>query len=235
MNPEDRVLVGVIRRKRDFEALATQHWYRIPFGKAPKGIHADWLAFFLSGKTFKEKSGTIGYYARRTGLELVRRRDLLPDEADHARADELYHKIQIDTLQEKNPPILNQPNPYRFAFIYTTGDRFIAAQHTRDLYSRADYYVDRVFHVLLQNNLKPLRTWEATSQLEYPSLGASVRILCENGEVIAATQSQEEGGEILYLSPSEYLGDAKKDAQRIIDEVERRGGPRMLDIPVELL
>ena len=228
MQAESVVLVGVVNRKRDFIALRDEHWYRIPQGKAPRGVDADVFAFFLSSKVFKEKSGGIHYYAHRRGVELATRRDLLPAEANHKRAAEIYHKIQLSPLLVKIPPIINKPNPYRFAFVYTTWDRFQAAHHIRDLYSPADYFVDRVFHALRQRGLKPKRSWEAAARdLAYPQ-GAQLRVICENGVVIAST---EPTSEVIYLRPQTQLNVAVSDIQSAIAKM---GGPKMIDLPVEL-
>lgn len=234
MNPEDRILVGVIQRKRDLDYLLSERWYRIPEKKAQKGIYADWLAFFLSGKVFKEKNGTIAYFAQRLGVELVQRRMLLPHEPNHKHADHLYHKMQLDLIQEKIPPIVNQPQPHRFAFIYTTGDRFLAATHIRDLYSKADYFVDRVFHVLKQRGYHPIHSWDESQEFTYPLPTAQLRILCEEGEVVSSPLVSD-NTEVLYMRPSDYLEDVNLEAQRIIEAVEKRGGPRMVDIPFDFL
>ena len=233
MQAESVVLVGVVNRKRDLIALRDEHWYRIPQGKAPRGIDADIFAFFLSGKVFQEKSGGIHYYAHRRGIELATRRDLLPDEADHKRAAEVYHKIQLAPLIVKTPPIINQPNPYRFSFIYTTWDRFQAARHVRDLYSTADYFVDRVFHALRQRGLKPQRTWESARQtLVYPQ-GAQLRVICENGTVVASTspQNTEDNQEVLYIQPQKTVSTTVATIQQAVADL---GGPMMVDLPVEL-
>lgn len=243
MNPEDVVLIGAIKRKKDLQIALEEHWYRIPFGNAPKGVYADYLAFFLGGHVAKDREGPgVYYYAERRGMELVRRRDLLPGEGDHKNADKIYHKIQLGPLEEKSPPILNAPNPYRFSFIYTTWDRFSKARHIRDLYHDDDYFVDRVYHVLRQKGYKPLRRWSAAFQkaeFTYPRPAAQVRVLCENGsEVVGSTgqDAEAEDAEMVYLRPGEYLNDteAREEAERIIQAVERHGGPRMIDIPVEL-
>ena len=130
--PDDRVLVGVINRRRDFEAMRDECWYRVPLFSAPMCVDADYLAFYVGGK-FSPFGGTIGFYARRTGFELARRRELLPMEADHPRADQLYFKLQFRVLQTKMPPILN-PTKRPISFIYTTWERFNHAAVIADLY-----------------------------------------------------------------------------------------------------
>lgn len=243
MNPEDAVLVGVVSRKRDFEIARDQHWYRIPTKQAPNGITARYIALFFSGsKVFGEQASTISYYAEIAGYELAHRRDLLPDESPHERDDEEYYKIQFRELIERTPPIVNKPKPYRFAFIYTTWDRFEQAQHIRDLYSEVDYFVDRVFHALKQGGINPLRSWESRKmsskpEIEYP-IGARIRVLCENGDVTASTNpaDKREGEDFVYLQPHDYLSndDAKESAHQIMEHVQRLGGAKMIDIPVEL-
>jgi hypothetical protein len=242
MTPDaaDTVLVGVIKRKRDFEIARDQRWYRIPEGRAPRGIHADYLAFFFSGTVFREQNGGIHYYAQRKGIELAHRKDLLPGKKPHSRDEHLYHKIQLGELQPKIPPIVNKPEPCRFAFIYTTWDRFETAVHIRDLYSRADYFVDRVFHVLQQKGLKPMRTWEAAaSGTEYP-IGPQIRILADKGDIVASTEpappaeTQERVEQLIYMHPSDTQEDIEASAETILEAVMRLGGPKLVDIPIEL-
>ena len=55
--------------------------------------------------------------AKRTGYELVRRSDLLPNEKQ--RANEVYYKLELAELEQKIPPILN-PTMRPISFIYTT-------------------------------------------------------------------------------------------------------------------
>lgn len=145
MYADDRVLVGVLNRKKDFEIASRQHWYRIPERQLPRGLNAEYIAFFLSGKAFRGRSGTIAYFARVTGLELARRADLLPGE--DKRAADIYFKLQFRNLVEKDPPIENVP-ARSISFIRTTWDRFISAETIADLYCKGDFYVDRVYHAL---------------------------------------------------------------------------------------
>ena len=145
MYADDRVLVGVVNRALDFEIARRDNWYRIPEKQLPRGLNAEYIAFFLSGKPFKERSGSVAYFARITGLELARRRDLLPDEA--RRADDIYYKVQFRHLLPKDPPIRNLP-ARSISFIRTTWDRFVSAETISDLYLKGDFFVDRVYHAL---------------------------------------------------------------------------------------
>ncbi|NJL92759.1 MAG: hypothetical protein HC915_03030 [Anaerolineae bacterium] len=221
MNPEDRVLVGVINRRQDLTHAEQDHWYRIPEGQAQPGLYAEYLAFFLS-RAFKERNGGVYFFARRRGEELVTRADLLPDEADHPRAQARYYKIQLDPLQPKDPPILN-PNKRRFAFVYTTWDRFINATRIDDLFSRADHLVDRVYYALRDEGYRPQRSWERGDL--YPLHSPRLRLLCEEGEVTASPHSEQSQVQI-----HEDLGATLSEIRAAVAE---RGGLRMLTIPAE--
>lgn len=131
MYPDDRVLVGVVNRKKDFRIACDQHWYRIPQNQMPRGIGAEYIALFLSGRIFGEPAGGIACFARITGLELARRRELLPDE--DKKAEEIYYKVQFRHLVIKDPPIRNV-SKRSISFIRTTWDRFVSARAIPDLY-----------------------------------------------------------------------------------------------------
>jgi hypothetical protein len=139
--PEDRVLVGVINRKRDLKVLRQQGWYRIPRGAIPDDCPFEVIAFYLSGSAARGLAAPgIYFYAEKRGYELVRRIDLLPVEVQHPRALAQYYKIQIGSLQQKIPPVTN-PARRAFSFVWTTRDRFISAQTIGDLYREGDGFV----------------------------------------------------------------------------------------------
>ena len=106
MYPEDRVLVGVVKSKRDLEFILKDQWYRVPQNtKSLRDyqLQSEYFAFFLSGSVFNDLSSSVAYYARRDGIELARRRDLIPSDPDHPRANNIYYKIMLRKAQLKNP------------------------------------------------------------------------------------------------------------------------------------
>jgi hypothetical protein len=224
MFPEDRVLVGVINRKRDLNILLKDYWYRIPQARMPRGVNVDYVAFFLSGAVFKERSGGIHYFARRTGLELHYRRELLPKESDHPRADQVYYQVQFEDVREKKPPVLN-PTRRTIAFIHTTWDRFVHAQQIADLYSTADYYVDRIYHALRSSGVQSDRYWEA--ERKETGLAPQLRILCQKGTVIASTEHE----------PNSIFLDAEQPEDAILAQIRAdiasKGGVAMVNIPFD--
>jgi hypothetical protein len=221
MFPEDRVLVGVINRRRDLDYARTESWYRIPQQQMPNGVNAEYIAFFLS-RSFKEKNGGIHYYAKRNGLELVYRKDLLTAEANHPRAGLVYYKVQLGELIEKIPPILNSTRR-TIGFIYTTWDRFVRAHEIGDLYSKADYFVDRIYHALRNRGIQSQHTWSA----EYRSSAAELRIMCQKGVLTAST----EAGENRFLLDTSYPEDTILTG--ILAEIARQGGPVLVRVPLD--
>ncbi len=141
MFPEDRVLVGVINRKRDLRAALQERWYRIPLARFHGVLDYEYLAFYVSG-VVRPEGGGIYYYARIQGVELLRRRDLLPKEAAHKRAIELYYRAALGPIGIKSPPILN-PGRRAVTFLFTTWDRFCAARTIPDLYLTDARFVQR--------------------------------------------------------------------------------------------
>jgi hypothetical protein len=223
MYPEDRVLVGVMTRPQDLAIAREQRWYRIPQARAPRGVDAEYIAFYLTKPFGDALKWSIPFYARRAGHELVRRVDLLPDEPAHPRADEVYYKIQLGPLQEKTPPIVAE-RWRRITFIHTTWDRFEAAREVSDLYSKDPQYVDRVYHALRETGLRPKRNyrWEQGG-VEYK---VDIAILCESGVVAATTGDGP---------PDSYLlgGDVRSVLETLREAVISCGGLRTIDVPLE--
>jgi len=129
----DRVLVGVMNKPRDFKLARDEGWYRIPQAHAPESTtDAAILAFYFT-TAFSDEKWAIHWYAEVRGHELVRRRDLLPGEVSHPRADDRYFKLQIGPLIRREPAIPSL-RWRRVTFIESTWDRFTAAEEINDLY-----------------------------------------------------------------------------------------------------
>jgi hypothetical protein len=138
---EDRVLVGVIRRKRDLNYLLREQWYRIPRGMIPDECPLEIMAFYVSGSAARHLGGSgIHYYAEKRGFELVRRADLVRDEQHHPRAAQEYLKLQLGAIHQKTPPITNSARRI-FSFVWTTWDRFLPAMTIADLYRDGSQFV----------------------------------------------------------------------------------------------
>lgn len=130
---EPRVLVAVMNDPRALEIARTEGWYRIPVRRAPPRVGADYIAFYQTAAFGPEERWKINYYAPIRRYRLVRRRDLLPKETDHPRADDEYHKIEIGPLESLPQPIPSR-RLRRITFIPTTLKQLLNAEEINDLW-----------------------------------------------------------------------------------------------------
>lgn len=225
MYPDDRVLVGVINRKRDLDYFLKAQWYRVPQHRFPQGIFTEYVAIYLSGYPARKLGqGGITYYASLAGIELAYRRDLLPEEAEHQRANDTYYQLQVRDIEGRTPPITN-PTKRPISFIFTTWDRFTQAQVIADLYSTADYFVDRIYHALRDRRIRSQRYWDA--QRKETGYGAGFRIVCERGVLNAHTDASDDD--------TVFNLDLARNEDDILREIEARiasmGGVVTLPVP----
>jgi hypothetical protein len=228
MHPEDRVLVAVMNRPKDFEIARDEGWYRIPEGRAPRGMFFEYVAFYFTG-AFGDRKWAVHYYARILGHELVTRRNLLPDEADHPRAGELYYKLQLGPLQQREPPIVSR-RWRRIAFIHTTWDRFEAAQEINDLFVEGGEFVDRLYHALREVGM--------AAERRYPVRDAGIEYIvdlalpCREGVLAVDIVDRESGLPGSLRFTMEQIGDDPTGClETIRAEIHWRGG--MLPQPQE--
>jgi hypothetical protein len=152
----DRVLVAIMNNRRDFEIARDEGWYRVPVKTAPQSTtEAAVLALYFT-KAFGEEKWSIRWYAPVRGHELARRRDLLPQEPDHPRADEVYYKLQLGPLMKLELPIYSL-RWRRVTFIESSWDRFTAAEEVNDLYASG---ADGLFVTLKDVGFWPEREFE---------------------------------------------------------------------------
>jgi hypothetical protein len=132
---EDRyatVLIGVLKTPRDLRLLQEEGWYRIPLRHLPaRGSTARFIAFYQPA-SFGAEGCAVRYFAAVRGWALLRRRDILPAEPGHPRADELYYRVELGELQRLSPPIRGG-RWRRFSFIITHWERLQQARELRDL------------------------------------------------------------------------------------------------------
>ena len=131
MHPDSSVLVAVMNSQRDFAYAREDHWYRIPQRTAPRFFPPDFVAFYFT-KPFGAEAFSVRYYAPVRGHELRKRRELLPHEAAHPRADEPYYQLQLGPLLEL-PHAIPSKRWRRLTFVLTTGERLFSAWEINDL------------------------------------------------------------------------------------------------------
>ena len=187
MYPEDRVLVAYVPQLADFNQIKTENWYRIPQKHAPKGLHAEYFAFYF-GRRFGEEKWAIHYFAPQLGHELTTRLALMPNQPNHPRAQEMYYKVNLGPLQKLPEPIVSL-RWRRITFLHTTWDRFQDAKEINDLFVDGEPYVDRLYATLKEQGIQVERNYiirERGRVYQVPMM-----IFCKNGR-ITITQDQLE-------------------------------------------
>jgi hypothetical protein len=204
----DRVLVAVMNRRRDFAIARDEGWYRIPVDRAPQSAtDAVVLALYFTG-TFDEEKWSIRWYAPVRGHELVRRCELLPDEAGHPRAQDQYYKLQLGPLVKLERPIMSL-RWRRVTFIETSWDRFTAAEEINDLYASG---ADGLYVTLKDAGLDPER--EFPIREEGSLYQVDLALPCAQGTVAVVLGDRP--------GPSGALRDP--DSPSVLAAVERLGG-----------
>lgn len=228
MHPEDRVLVAVMNRPKDLENARDRRWYRLPAKRAPRGASFEYIAFYFTA-AFGKRGWAIRYYARNLGHELLTRRDLLPDEAEHPRAGDPYYKLQLGPLLRREPPIVSL-RWRRVTFIHTTWDRFEAASEINDLFAEGGEFVDRLYHALREEGIAPERSLSVREAgIDYV---ADLALPCHRGVVaidVADAPAEAAPPGRLVISPAAVESDAQACLRAIRDEIARRGG--LLPLP----
>ncbi|MBN1483760.1 MAG: hypothetical protein JXA37_03485 [Chloroflexia bacterium] len=132
-DPYDTVLIAVLKSAQDLRRAQKEAWYRIPVAKLPpRASTARYIAFYQPAGVFGSEGGVVRYLAEVRDWEMLPRRELLPAEAGHPRADVLYYKVSLGPLQRLTPPI-RCGRWKRFAFIVTHWERLQQAAKMRDL------------------------------------------------------------------------------------------------------
>ncbi len=207
----DRVLIGVMKTPADYVLARDEGWYRIPQKHAPASVTDAAVLGFYFTTAFKEERWGIHWYAEVRGHELARRRELLPTEPDHPRADAIYYQLQLGPLIRREPPIPSL-RWRRITFIETTWDRFTAAEEINDLYASG---ADGLYVTLKESGFFPER--EFLIHEEDGAYIADLAIPCREGVVAV----------VLDDRPASATALRQPDAAQIREAIARMGGPRL--------
>jgi hypothetical protein len=179
--PDDApVLVAVMNDPRDLVRAREQGWYRIPLSHTPSRVAADVLAFYQTGAFPPDERWTVRWFAPVRGYHLTSRRELIPEEPDHPRADDRYYRIDVGSLERLPHPIVSR-RLRRIAFIRTTMSRLLAAREINDLWIRTPAQ-ERLWQAFRQAGL------DADTEHAYPLVDdqpftADFAIFCDRGRI----------------------------------------------------
>lgn len=219
--PDDRVLVAIMNNKKDWQRVLDEGWYRIPVKHAPKDTPGfDYIAFYQT-KAFGSDKWAIHYYARIEGHELMTRKDLIPSEPNHKRANNWYYKLQLGPLQHKLPPIISH-NWRRITFIVTTGDRFEAAEEINDLFED-ESPAGRLYVTLKEAGIHAERNLPLKEKGVKYTADLAVPIGDAKWLPVMLTSSEDPSpaSNILHLSPDSQTTDCLKIVQQELVRLQK--------------
>lgn len=136
MNILTPALVVVVTSLQDWRRVVEQGWYRIPLQHAPDVMAAEYLAFYFT-RRFGNDAWHVAYYAPVLRYNLVQRRDILPEEPTHPRAEHWYYRVALDDVQRLARPIPSR-RLRRITFIPTTLEQLHSADDVAELWQTND-------------------------------------------------------------------------------------------------
>jgi hypothetical protein len=165
--PDAPGLVAVLNNREDFERACAEHWYRIPVQSAPNGLRdIRWVAFYLT-KVFGREKWSVRHWAKVRKIKQVERVALLPDEKHHPRAQNLYYRLDLDSLQIRPEPIFSR-RQRRIVFIPSIWRKFTEALEINDLVHGSPLE-DRLWAAFKQDEIEAERQWWVGDSGDNPS------------------------------------------------------------------
>ena len=141
------VLVCVLKTSGDRELLLKEKWYRVPLKHAPRR-KPKYLAFYQPLK-FGERGEKIELYGRVKYWMLKKRKELIPEEKDHPRAEDTYLQFMLGRIIKLRKPVLNRRG-IRVSFGFTTLDKLRHSPDIRRLFDIPP--IEGVFENMLGKN-----------------------------------------------------------------------------------
>lgn len=199
---EAPVLVVVTNDPADLARARDRGWYRIPLARAPARVAAEYLAFYQTAAFPPEERWCIRWLAPVLGYRIAARRELIPEEPDHPRADERYYRVAVGPLSPLPHPVPSR-RLRRITFIATTLARLHAAEEINDLWLRSTAQ-ERLWAALKQADLAAERQYPLREDL--PQHVADFALLCRAGRVALLVTDEPRGDDNLREAPPpDYL------------------------------
>ena len=157
------LLIALLPKRSALDILKNEGWYHVPVETAPKRWPPKVMAFY-QGKVFgNEEAYKVRYFGEIKTIDIIPRKELFPDdEKNQNKAENLYYRIQLKSLQERFTPIISF-RPRRLVFIPTTLEKFENADQINDLFDGSPLE-DRLWIALKYINILAERQWKIVVQ-----------------------------------------------------------------------
>jgi hypothetical protein len=176
---DSTALVVVVNQPPDLHRALDLGWYRIPLDRAPNRVAAEYLAFYQTGAFPPEERFVVRWIAPVRGYVLTTRRELIPDEPEHSRAEAQYYKVLLGNPVSLPHAILSR-RLRRITFIPTTLGRLCHADEINDLWIRSTPQ-ERLWAALKQSGLDGENQYPLQDDL--PEQVADFALFCRTGKI----------------------------------------------------
>lgn len=205
--PLNDTLVALFKDKNDYLIAQNQRWYRIPTTSRLPAMVQDgsirYIAFYFK-KSFDNLKYSIRQYASVVSVTRVSRRNLLPDQPYHPKADQLYYKISFGPLEDLPKPILSHRGR-QILFIPTTFDKLIRADEINDVFADSPLE-DRLWKELKRNNLPAERQFFLKTNQE--NWICDFALFCKKGNINVECDGDEH-----HMKPEQVIYDKNRNNQ----------------------
>jgi hypothetical protein len=169
MQPTDLIIIALLPHPADLER-AQAGWYRVPVAAAPAALHEAKAMALYQPRRFGAEGLQVAWWAPIQQIETCLRRDLLPDEPTHPRADEAYLRVNLQPLQPRDPP-LRANKARRLLFAPVLWGDFCNATTLDDLFQPTPRpIVDSLMYQLISPQLEGLKGINPPDEASPPRL-----------------------------------------------------------------
>lgn len=111
------ITVAIVKREQDWQRIIHSQQYHIPERYSASVIQSSWVAWYMPG-WYSNQPHCVRYVSHISNLQIMCRRDYIPDEPHHPHAHHLYAILTFDALYELRSPLTSQH--WRRIGIYAT-------------------------------------------------------------------------------------------------------------------
>ena len=209
--PKD-LLVAILKHKSSLTILKDEGWYHIPAAKIPSHWPPKTLAFYQGWTFGGDEACKIRYFGEVSQIDKLSRKELFPnDKRNQYKAEDLYYRLQLKTLEERAEPIVSY-RPRVVVFIPTSWSKFALAEQINDLYDDSPLE-DLLWQKLKRLNFTAERQWKLNIQNKIYFLDFA--IFCKNNNKLAI---EVDGYHFHYESKEQIDYDTWRQNEIQIDE-----------------
>ena len=234
-------LVSVLKDERDLDLLLKEKWYRVPLKHAPS-VRPSFFAFYQPA-SFGKSGRRIELFGKVKRWRIRKRRELLPEEKKHPRADEPYIQFFLGNIRKLKRPVLNRGR-MRISFGFTTLARLRKSRDIRGLFAIPP--MEETLSAFLRKNHIPFKPQFTVRRRNNKIFRLDFALFCSKGKLDAECDGfrwhsrkrqknldslrdrelRSLGWKILRVSEEELVENPAPAFRKVMGRIKALGGPR---------